>query len=194
MKKIINLFLALAIVFALAVPAFADDTATFETNTGSADKDVTAKYESEKVDEDLSNVAKVYLVTVDWTVNSTLKYSDGTRTYKWNAGDTKYEEVDPTDDGWEGSASVTINVTNKSNDAIKATASWEAKNGITVDCSFDEETVDVASAAANATIQNPNGAAVIKTITATIDKPTAGKITTDNAVVGTITVEIAAAN
>ena len=191
MKKYLSLVLAAVLMLALAIPAFAESPIT-GNGTGSDSKDITAEYESMKVDDDASKVAKVYYVTLDWTVTSTLKYSDGTTTFTWNANETKYEAQDPTDDGWTGNAQVAVKVTNQSNDVITADAAWKAAVGIAAECTFENQNVEVKSAAENVKVANGEvGTAQSETITANVAKPTSGTISQNNAVVGTITVEIA---
>lgn len=195
MKKYLIALLALAMMFALAVPVFAAEESsseTFESLPGDTSQAVKAAYE--KGTDNKDDVAKVYYVTVDWTVNSTLKYSDGTTTYTWNAEDTKYDK-ETDGEGWEGSATVTIKVTNKSNDDITAKATWANEGTIVAPCSFtDNGEIEVESAAKDVDLDSDNlqGAAQTKTITATVDQPTAGTINANDATVGTITVHIAA--
>lgn len=194
MKKTLSILLAVVLMFAMAIPVFAAEETSSDTitsATGDSQHAVTAEFD--KGSDNSESVAKVYYVTVDWTVNSTLKYSNGTTTYTWNAEDTQYTS-ETTGDGWTGSASVTIKVTNKSNDAITATPSWEAASPIEATCDFNTPKLDVASAATGVDFASGTltGAAQNGTITATVNQPTAGSITENNAVVGTITVHIAA--
>lgn len=189
MKKILSILLATVMIFSLAITAFAADNIADEEGKASADKDVTASYDEGIKDQ---TVATVYFVKVDWETQSTLKYFDGTTTYKWNAAETKYEEVAPEDKGWSGEATVKVTVTNQSNAEITAAATWNAAVGLTVACTFDEATKTVASAAEGVEIKaEAEGEAQTGIINATISQPTAGTISEDNAVVGTIRVNIA---
>ena len=190
MKKALSFILAAVMLFALAVPAFAVDNVTSGNNAGSASENVTADYEAGK-----TTAATVYLVNVTWGVTSELKYSDGTTTYIWNANTTEYTQGTTSGQGWTGDAKVDITVTNKSNAAITATASWANAQGITAACTFDSEKdkVDVESAATGTDLSanQLKGSEKTGTIKATVTVSN-GTITQSNAVVGTITVNIAA--
>lgn len=191
MKKTLSILLAVVLMFALALPVFAEDNvADTSGGTGSADQAVTAQYDKGTDDKE---VATVYHVTVAWNVESTLKYSDGNTTYTWNADDTKY--VATTENkGWTGDATVAITVTNKSNAEVTATAAWANAANITAACTFDEVTKTIGSAAEDVEVADQaKGAAKTGEITATVAAPTAGTISENNATVGTITVSIAKA-
>lgn len=188
MKKYLVALLALVMMFALAIPVFAEPVEV--SVPGSSSADIKADYEEGEVDD---TVTTVYLVTVDWATESTLKYSDGTTTYKWNANTTKYEAQDPEDQGWTGDAKVTITVTNKSNDAIKASAAWENADDIVANCAFESEknAVEVASADQNTSITEGKleGEAVTETIKAIVTVSD-GAISEADAKVGTVTLTI----
>lgn len=190
MKKFLIALLALVMMFALAVPVFAEPAEV--SVPGSSSADIKANYE-EGTDSD--RVETVYLVTVDWKINSTLVYSDGTTTYKWNANDTKYEAQAPEDKGWTGNATVEITVTNKSNAAITASAEWTDATDITAACDFVESEIEIASAATGTNLSAPDkvleGSAQTDKIEATVEV-TDGTIDADDTTVGTITVSIAA--
>lgn len=196
MKKALSLALAGVMALALAVPAFAEtepvvpDTST--TGTGSDSTDITATYDELEDPE----VATVYLVTVDWSTEGTLTYTNGKTAYKWNAADTKYEKVaaDSEDAGWSGEVKVTVNVTNKSNAEVEASASWEAKN-VTSVCAFtsDVSKVTVENAAKDVEIADgKTGSAKTATISGTVTV-SEGTINVTDTVIGTLTVTIAPA-
>lgn len=191
MKKFLIALLALAMMFALAVPVFAEPSEV--SVPGSSSADVTAKYEAGNDGKD--DIATVYLVTVDWKVDSTLKYSNGTTTYTWNADATKYDKTTE-EDGWFGSATVGITVTNKSNAAVSAKAEWANEAGITAACTFTGNEIEVASAAAGIDLSSDDlqGAPVSATITANVAAPTAGSISSDDAKVGAVTLTISKVN
>ena len=193
MKKTLSILLSIVLMFALAIPVFAaEETSVTDLPANPApNHDVTATYTPGQ------NVSggTVYHVTVAWDIQSDLTYTQGNTTYTWNTDSTKYEKGEPAEDKWSGKATVTITVTNRSNAAITATPSWQAAAGIDVTC--DEGTaVNVPSAATGTdlTAAEPmvQGEAKSDTITATVNTPTGGSISANNAVVGTITVNIAA--
>lgn len=190
MKKTLSILLAVVLMFALALPVFAEDNvADASGGAGSADQAVTATYQE---GTESTDVATVYYVTVAWNVDSTLTYYDGTTTYTWNAEETKYVANKPTDNGWTGDATVKITVTNKSNADVKAEAAWADAAGIKAACTFDEATKTIESAAKDVTVADgETGAAKTITITANVDTPSEGTISENNATVGTITVNIA---
>lgn len=191
MKKTLSILLAVVLMFALALPVFAEGNVADASGAGSADQAVTATYQA---GTESTEVATVYHVTVDWKVESTLKYYNGTTTYTWNANDTKYEANEPTDKGWTGDATVTITVTNKSNAKVTATADWANAEGITAACTFDGNGATIESAAKDVTVADgETGEAKTDMITASVAAPTAGTISENNATVGTITVSIAKA-
>lgn len=194
MKKALSFILVAVMLLALAVPAFAADNVADETTgAGKSEGIVTAEFDEGSDVNDAEKVAKTYLVTVDWTIESTLKYSNGTTTYTWNTDDTKYESS-TAGKGWTGEADVAITVTNKSNDAITAKATWAAAEGITAACEFDKTTIDVESAAKGVEVADgAEGSAKTGEIKASVATPTEGTISENNATVGTITVAIAAA-
>lgn len=188
MKKTLSILLAVVLMFALALPVFAEGNVANGSGAGSADQAVTATYQE---GTESTDVATVYHVTVAWNVESSLKYSDGNTTYTWNAEDTKYV-ANVADKGWTGEATVTITVTNKSNADVTAAAAWANAEGITAACAFDEVTKTIESAAKDVTVADgETGAAKTGKITATVAAPTAGTISENNATVGTITVNIA---
>lgn len=196
MKKILSFLLATVLIFAMAVPAFAaeevSNVADETAGTGETGKVVTATH---KNSEDSEEVDTVYLVTVEWGVESDLTYYDGTQTFKWNAPDTKYEADAIVDKGWSGQADVTITVTNKSNAEVTAEASWKAEDDIEAECDFggdDTATVTIESAADGVEIEDQaTGEAKTETINATVTvAEDSDGITDDNAPVGTITVNI----
>lgn len=193
MKKALSILLAATLVLVLPATVLAVDDVTSGTGTGDTKTNVTATYKENTT----GDIDTVYLVNVEWNVNSTLKYSDGETTYTWNAADTKYETGATTGDGWTGDATVGITVTNKSNAAISATASWAAAAPIEAECTFadNKNSVEIISAADGVTpADNAAGEAKTGTISATVATPTAGTISQNNAPVGTITVSIAPKN
>ena len=122
MKKTLSIFLAIVLMFALAIPAFAESP--IEDSTGSDEHTVTAQYEA---NENVKG-GNVYYVTIAWdTTDNSLKYSAGTTTYTWDGANMKYEAgTSGQNAGWTGSATVKVTVTNQSNAAITATSDWSS--------------------------------------------------------------------
>ena len=189
MKKVLSVLLAVVMLLALAMPAFAADDITSGSGSATETQPVTATYE-----DATTSAGTVYYVTISWqTTENTLKYKAGNTAYTWDGATMKYQSGSVTGNGWEGTAKVQVTVTNQSNAEITANASWAQASGLTVACSFDNASVDVESAAKDiGTITDgATGAAQTKTITATIAAPTNGTISSTGATVGTITVSIA---
>ena len=132
MKKLISMILALAMIFAMSIPAVAselpEDTVI----------DVEAKYTGEEAGE----IATVYYVQVEWIAGeNTLTYTNNATSYSWDAAAMKYvvanaEAVEG--NGWSGSAQYTITATNQSNAAVDATISVAGVVGITAEGNFGE--------------------------------------------------------
>lgn len=121
MKKVLSFVLALVMVLALSVTAFAYDSVS-----QSEDKNVTAGYTAENV----SKSATVYNFTITWdTSKNDLAYYGEQATYTWNTSELKYKpNTDSTDykaAGWYGKAEVKVTVTNRSEVALNFTTKDE---------------------------------------------------------------------
>ena len=193
MKKYFSLILVLVLAMAMTVSAFAADSTVVTKSDAEDSRVVTAQFEAGENKNKPEDVDVIYHVTLDWTVDSTLKYSAGTTTYTWNADDTKYEAA--TDgDGWTGDATVTVTITNKSNAAITATTAWKNGTGLTVDATVTDETTEIDSAAKNITVIEDDATGVPQTDTVKVEFEGAdieGTISENNAVIGTVTVTLA---
>lgn len=196
MKKTISILLALVLVLALSATAFATDI-TSVTGNNTATQDVTATF----VPGTDGETATVYYVTIAWNKDrNTLTYSEASSNYQWDPQTLQYTGGGQAA-GWTGDAQYTITVTNNSNAAVKAQASWQAKAGISAECSYNGDgSVTLGSAAVKegSTEIQPsetgvNGTAQSNTIVATIGTPTDGTIKAGETTVGTITVTITAA-
>ena len=123
MKRIFSILLALTLMLALAVPAFAT---TIEPTQGESSKEVTASF-TKAVSND---GGKVYYFTIDWTTTpNTLAYEGKNATYNWDGENMIYKETvnNSSTMGWTGSATYKVTVTNKSNDAVTVTTAATAK-------------------------------------------------------------------
>ena len=113
MKKALSMILVLTMVLALALPAMAEETESTVPTTDS--RNVTANYTAPKGE----SAGTKYYLTISWDVTTTLAYYGKQSVYTWNG--TRYEESQKADShvpGWEGSATCTVTVTNKSNAAV----------------------------------------------------------------------------
>jgi len=189
MKKTLSIILALAMVLALSVSALAVDLVP---NSGASSQNVTASYTAHTD----APVATAYYVTIAWVANNNdIAYSEGVTTYVWDAANTKFDAGTLTGKGWTGTAQYTITVTNQSNDAIAASASWAPAAGITCaatvgsDLALNRADVDGSNAVLTPAADLA-GNAQSDTITVDVATPTAGTIAADGALVGTITVAI----
>lgn len=184
MKRTISILLALVMVLALSIAAFAD-----YTPNGNTTQEVTATYNAGTSGEP----GTVYYVTVAWQQDSNdLTYTDGTAAYRWDPETLTYVSADEggTAPGWTGSAKYTVTVTNKSNAAVMAQTSWQGNEGITADCSYEDgDTVALGSAAEGVTPgSGAEGEEQTERITAEI-KVLDGSIASSGAI-GTLTVTI----
>lgn len=194
MKKVLSFVLALVMVLALSVTAFA---ANGTPNTGVGvfpgsrdDIDITASFTDNK---DVVN--HKYHVTVKWDVNATISYSNGYTTYTWDPTNTKYTKVDTNED-WSVSenANIAITVENRSDGVIKAVCGNPVPaTGVnaTIQGSYDSTsngTLNIASAAgenyANGEMQSKTATYSISGVTGSIDK---------DGTIATITVTVSAA-
>lgn len=195
MKKFLSAILAMTLLVVMAVPVCAEGAITTLPDSSST-KDVTATYDKATVNAP----ATVYYVTVAWSeVSNTIKFTEGTKAYKWN-GNTMYYEEDAFNsvaDAWTGAAEYNVTVTNQSNGTVNASAAWASANGITVDATVGPDVAPTTAAVDGSKNEidfsdtTTQGTAQTGTINVKIQTPTAGTIT-ENATIGTITVTITA--
>ncbi|MCC8357441.1 MAG: hypothetical protein LJU34_06320 [Oscillospiraceae bacterium] len=118
MKRAISLILAVVLVFAMSVTAFAAETVTQAGGTATAN--VTATY------EEASPAATVYSVEISWgSMEFTYtEAADGT----WSSDSHEYTDKGEAEWSYTSGANV-VTVTNHSNAAVTATLAYAAKTG-----------------------------------------------------------------
>ena len=196
MKKYISVLLAVVVLLALAVPAFASSIPT----TGDTSVDVPATYTAGTVqivgpDGNVST-ATVYSVNVSWTGIEAIRYSGETKAYYWDAASHSYKISTGASEaaGWtKDSTSCTITITNHSNAEIRPVAEFTAASdiGATVTCTFTGSGEKIASAAPSLEQLKEgvvSGSAQVGTITAAISA--SGALNSGVTSVGSISITI----
>ena len=151
MKKVLSFVLALVMVLALSVTAFAVDPTPIQTEPKNYTefKDITADYTKESH----TKGATVYYFTITWTPNDTndLTYTGEQATYVWNTTSLSYTKATEghVEAGWTGSAGYSVKLVNKSNAALSVVSSVENTYGLKLD---QTGTVEQTAASADATI------------------------------------------
>ena len=152
MKKFLSMALALAMAAALAVPAFAADTSPKTigpkaalTADDKAEIDVTAKVTTSGGGVEVTHG---YYVVISWTdAEIGIKGSTSKTTYTWN-GSAKAYTVGGGSTSYsldESDKTVTINVLNQSDVAVKVGASYAAKDNNGTQATFTGTTDSLAS-------------------------------------------------
>lgn len=151
MKKLIGMIMAIAMTFALATTAFAEDPSTTTTTSGSkVFVTTTPKVGETQFDKVNGNTIEIgipanfeagtndpykveanYYVIVKYTVDSNLKFTVGETAYTWNVNETgeavtsANHQLNSTYDGtWSGTATVDVTVENWSNRDMQAALSF----------------------------------------------------------------------
>lgn len=157
MKKVLSFVLALVMVMALSVTAFAasDGGTTYDDNHNDS-RDVNAKYTIAK-----DNTPTVYSFTVTWDFDdaNNLAYAGEKATYNWNTTSLTYKKDVDAAAGWTGQAKVTVGVVNNSNAELdfSATATSDTyKLGIET-TGTTSKTLDSADKGVDKTDENSKG-------------------------------------
>lgn len=158
MKKVLSFVLALVMVLALSVTAFAENhTYTDVTTPKKNDVDVTAGYTAGSE----AAGATTYKFNVSWEPTTDLKYVGEQAEYVWDVSDSANlhyrKDVKNNDAGWHGSYVLDVTVTNYSNAALslKTTATATQDLFDITNTGAEEKTVP------NAAVDKDNGNAVI---------------------------------
>lgn len=174
MKKITTLLAAAALTCTMGTTAFAADQDG--VNTGSYSADVKGTYQA-------GSSGAVYSVDIAWTDMSFTYTGAGEGT--WDPETHQYSGGS-SEGAWTASND-SITVTNHSNAAVKATASYQAETGYeSTTMTFGNNGATVATAV-DTTVQNAPSATITVTPGGTLAE------SADGGKIGTITVSIAAA-
>ena len=195
MKKLLCMILALMFVLSLATTALADTAdLTPSDGNGSKDVDITANVGNGKTDY---SDAKIYKVTLKWTVTAgSVTLAD--KTFQWNPETLKYDKDISTDTDAVTNPSISITVTNYSNDAVAVSISEKAGSSFAlpaVDTDNDgnddfPRSLTLASAAPSEGYTG-TGTAVTKSFSDYELEITASSFTTGSMTLGAVTVTIA---
>ena len=211
MKKILSILLAVLMLAALSVTAFATNYTEGEPynetlpslSAADATKSV---YASSVTDHStaLDNTAHYYF-TVAWTESNALVYNGGITTYIWNAEEAKYVPDTTRTEvgrGWSGNATYGITITNQSNASIWSSESFActaAYTGGFTQTLTGDPVQEMTSAATSVETNYADGTAGVPT-TATytaVISPAANykeAITNTSTAVGTITLSVSSTN
>jgi len=192
MKKIV---LLLPTMILLVVTSFTVSAAQIDGNSFDIPADYTDGTVSIVGPDGSAATATVYSVMLEWTEIDGVAYAGAQTVYYWDAEALTYVRHDSsTNAGWtDDDDSVTITVTNRSNSAVVATASFNAAEniGATVSCQFDGNGAEIASAApTQAELEAGTLAGSVKTGTITGDITASGTLNSGVTSVGTITITI----
>lgn len=151
MKKVLSFVLALVMVMALSVTAFAEDKTNVYNGAPTPPKSETQNVTADFTPADLKEGAKTYHFTITWAfdANNNLSYTGAKATYTWDTANLKYVPNEgATDAKWEGSAKVNVSVSNRSNAAL--TVSTEVtKNEYNLKATTTDSTPQTAKSAAD---------------------------------------------
>ena len=192
MKRIALLSLAIILVSVMSFTVSAEQI-------GEDSFDIPADYTDGTVSivgpDGSAATATVYSVKLEWTEINGVAYADAQSVYYWDADALTYVKHDSSmDAGWtDANDSVIITVTNRSNSAVVATASFNAAEniGASVSCQFNGNGAVIASAApTQAELEAGTLAGSAKTGSITGDITASGTLNSGVTSVGTITITI----
>ena len=174
MKKLVSMLVAAALVCTMSTTAFAADQTGVDTGSYSAD--VKGTYQAGGSDA-------VYSVDIAWTDMSFIYTGAGEGT--WDPETHQYSGGS-SEGAWTASND-SITVTNHSNAAVKATASYQPETGYeSTNMTFDNNGATVATAEGTEVASAPSATITVTPGGTLAESANGGKI-------GTITVNIAAA-
>ena len=198
MKKALALILALALVFALSINAFASesthDSRTDPATFPGAGDDVYISAAYNHLDD---QAPTVYYVTVAWQQEGTIQYENGYTVYKWNpTGENEMTyTVDRNVDGkWTiARAAVKVTVTNRSNADVYVQCSDIAPQGnvTEIQAGVTNQSFKLDSPAPDPAAVQASVPPTEETATYTINSVT-GSIDTNEANIGKLTVSLSA--
>ncbi len=145
MKKVLSFVLALVMVLALSVTAFAEEN-TYNEVKKTENKDITANYEVGK-----DTVPTVYSFTITWTpaAENNLTYKGEQATYTWDTTGLKYDKTTTVNAGWSGKAVYNVKVDNNSNVELRVVT-----EATSADFKLDATAADQASATVKSAAEN----------------------------------------
>lgn len=195
MKKVLSFVLALVMVMALSVTAFAESKSTTYTDAKNENRDVNAKY---TIAED--NTPTVYSFTVTWDFDdaNNLAYAGEKATYNWNTTSLTYKKNVDKAAGWTGQAKVTVSVVNNSNAALdfSATATSDTYKLNIETTGTTSKTLDSADKDVDKTDENSKGNATDVSVSyifkeGTETQPITAATSADAIAVGNISISVA---
>lgn len=134
MKKFIAMFLAMVMIMAMSVTAFAAENETLTESpatgkdAGSYDIGVTGKYEADYINAD-----PVISVDIEWESMEFTYAADGYQGV-WNPGSHEYENsIAEGESGWRDNEGRNIKLTNHSNVGVEATFEFTKDSSISED-------------------------------------------------------------
>lgn len=137
MKKYICLIMALAMTFALAVPALASGA----PDAGSID------IEAEYVPGTVSD-PEVYSVTLDWEITGTIAYNAGDTVYNWNSATLRYDSTVAEGEWKISNAQINFTVKNRSNRPVDVSfANPKAVGGVNITGNYSKSKMELGTAA-----------------------------------------------
>lgn len=189
MKKFIAMFLAMVMIMAMSVTAFAAENETLTESSatgkdaGSYDIGVTGKYEADYIDAD-----PVISVDIEWE-SMEFTYAAGGYQGVWNPGNHEYDNsVDSEEGGWRDNEGRNIKLTNHSNVGVEATFGFTKDSSISADIGGTFTGLNEGKLSLNAGVEGKYDEADSKSVSFKITGIPANTL---NGVLGTISITIA---